>query len=99
MDTLFGEADRNFHMQQVENIRSEYWISAPKGAHLEKDESTRDHYKYWFSIPLFSLDFNYVVVYESLSCGSLCGYRAYMVYHRIGEREWEEYKTLHAIAY
>jgi len=83
-DTIFKQEDRNFLFLQFNAIKDTIWHDS-----FSKSELTKQFlYARYYSIPLFSLDRNYVIIYREYYCGSECAYGGIYVYRRIDKNNW-----------
>ena len=88
-DTIFKKPDRTYLIQQFVSIKDSIWhLKFSKSKLLKKKNQKRPNY-YSFSIPLFSINKQYVIVRKSYHCGSLCAYRGYYIYKKINNHKWK----------
>jgi len=85
-DTIFKQEDRDFIFLQFTSMKDSIWHSSFSNSELVTTKEL--NYVRYYSIPLFSLDRNYVIIYRSYHCGSLCAYGGYYVYRRIDKNNW-----------
>jgi len=88
-DTIFNQRDRDFIFQQFIAIKDSIWhrgFSNSKLLTIQKQEPQNKHY---YSVPLFSLDKDYVIINKHYHCGNECAYGGYYVYKRIGTKKWK----------
>ena len=88
-DTIFKTADRKYLVQQYFAIKDTIWHNGFKNSKLTKNKSQVRPNRYYYSVPLFSVDKNYVVVRKTYYCGSLCAYFGYYIYRKIDKDNWE----------
>jgi hypothetical protein len=89
VDTMFKQEDRAFIFNQFTSIKDSIWHDPFCHSKLLKDKNQKRPNRYYYSIPLFSIDNNYVVIAMSYYCGSLCAYGGYYIYKKIGKNRWE----------
>ncbi len=87
LDTVFPLIDKVNVYQQLKAAKDSLWHDGFEHIRLVKNAGIRLN-TYYYSLPLFSLDRNYVVIHKSYYCGELCGYFGYYIYRRKGEG-WE----------
>lgn len=95
VDTMFKQADRAFLFQQFISIKDTIWQKSFSNSKLLKDKDQKRPNRYYYSIPLFSIDRKYVIVRKAYYCGSLCAYGGYYIYKRIGKNKWEYVVSVH----
>ena len=88
-DTIFKTADRKYLLQQYFAINDTIWHNGFKNSKLTKNKNQVRHNRYYYSVPLFSVDKNYVVVRKTYYCGSLCAYFGYYIYRKKDKDNWE----------
>lgn len=88
-DTIFKTVDRAFLLQQYFSIKDSIWHNRFKNSKLTKNKRQIKPNRYYYSVPLFSVDKNYVVVRKTYYCGSLCAYFGYYIYRKIDKVSWE----------
>ncbi|MBW6483994.1 MAG: hypothetical protein K0B10_13160 [Vicingaceae bacterium] len=94
LDTILTKGD-------IEFIQSQY--RGHNTANKWKIKLTKTFYKrllfgknrtYYYTIPVFSLDKNYVLFKKVYYCGPICGEGKIILYKRISDNNWIEYKVL-----
>ncbi len=88
-DTLFKQDDRDFLYNQFLAIKDSVWHSKFSNSKLLTNKEQKKPNRYYYSIPLFSVDKNMVIVRRTYYCGNLCAYGGYYVYRRLGNNKWE----------
>jgi hypothetical protein len=88
-DTIFSAADRRYLLKQYFSIKDTIWHKGFKKSKLTKNKRQVRPNRYYYSIPLFSLDKNYVVIRKTYYCGSLCAYFGYYIYRKTDKDHWE----------
>jgi hypothetical protein len=88
-DTIFNTADRKYLLQQYFAIKDTIWHNRFKNSKLTKNKNQVRPNRYYYSVPLFSVDKNHVVVSKIYYCGSLCAYFGYYIYRKIDKDNWE----------
>jgi len=83
-DTIFKKEDRDFLFLQFNSIKDTIWHDNFSQSELTQ-KALNAHF---YSIPLFSLDRNYVIISKEYYCGSECAYGGIFVYRRINENIW-----------
>ncbi|MBY0478542.1 MAG: hypothetical protein K2Q24_12915 [Chitinophagaceae bacterium] len=88
LDTIFTAEDKEFFFQQFRSQLDSQWQHSFKKAKQRIVVGSKP--KKWrrYSLPLFSIDKNYVILMEDYLCGHLCGYRSINVYKRTKDG-WE----------
>ncbi len=94
MDTIFSLQDQQFIFKQFTSIKEKSWHESFQNSKLwdgkEQEHTNRNYY----SIPLFSLDKKYVLIYKEYYCGNVCGYLGYYIYRRIDKNKWKGVRAL-----
>ena len=88
-DTIFNQQDRNFIYQQFTAIKDSIWHQSFSNSKLLADQKQKRPNRYYYSIPLFSLNKNYVIINKAYYCGDECAYGGHYVYKRIGTKKWK----------
>lgn len=88
-DTLFKQDDRDFIFSQFTGIKDSIWDTQFSEAKLLKSKNQKRPNRYYYSIPLFSLDKKYVIIQMEYYSGSLCAHGGYYVYRRLDNNGWE----------
>ena len=92
-DTIFKEQDRDFLFLQFVAIKDTIWYNTFSESELvTREEKLYIHY---FSIPLFSIDKNYVIIELYYYCGTECAWGGYYVYRRLDNNNWKYITTVH----
>jgi hypothetical protein len=94
VDTLFGNEDREFHNQQFHAIHDTVWHDKFKKSKLLKRKHQAVPNRWYYSIPLFSLDRKYVIVHRVYYCGTLCAHGMCYVYERRDDGSWEPIRVV-----
>ena len=89
IDTIFKPADRSFILQQFTSIKDTIWHSKFPNSKLLTNQKQKRPNRYYFSIPLFSINRNYVIVQREYYCGSLCAYGGIYIYKKITDKKWQ----------
>ena len=94
-DTIFKEQDRDFLFLQFVAIKDTIWHNSFSESELVSrgEEKVDIHY---FSIPLFSIDKNYVIIERFYYCGTECAYGGYYVYKRLDNNNWKYITIVHS---
>ncbi len=92
-DTLFKKEDKNFIFEQFKAIKDSIWHEKFTESKLIKNKNNSN--RYYYSIPLFSIDRKYVVIHRQFYCGNLCAYGGYYLYRKIDDDVWEYVATIH----
>lgn len=87
-DTIFQQQDRDYLFRQFSGIKDSVWHHSFSQSKLLTNSKQIRPNRYFYSIPLFSLDKNYVIVQRVYYCGDVCAYGGYYVYRRIGKDGW-----------
>jgi len=88
-DTIFNQQDRDFIFQQFIAIKDSIWHTSFSNSKLLINQKQKRFNRHYYSIPLFSLDKEYVIIDKYYLCGTACAYGGYYVYKRIGKKKWE----------
>ena len=88
-DTIFKQKDRDFLFQQFAAIKDTIWHDRFSKSKLLSNKKQKRPNRYYYSIPLFSLDKKYVIIHRQYYCGNLCAHGGYYVYRRLGNNKWE----------
>jgi hypothetical protein len=88
-DTIFNTSDSEFLLQQFLAIKDSVWHNRFQNSKLLKSKNQLIPNRYYYSIPLFSIDKKYVLVHKIYYCGRLCGYLGYYIYKKISNSRWE----------
>jgi hypothetical protein len=88
-DTIFRSADRIFLFQQFIAIKDTIWHEGFSNSKLIKNKNQKRPNRYYYSVPLFSLDKNYVIIRRQYYCGSLCAYGGFYIYKKINKGKWK----------
>lgn len=97
IDTIFKQEDRDFLFQQFVSIRDTVWHHRFRNSSLITNWHQKHTNLFYYSIPLFSLDRNYVLIKKHYTCGNLCGKGCINVYQRIGKNKWKCITQLNCI--
>jgi hypothetical protein len=89
LDTIFKQIDRTFIYKQFTAIKDTIWHEKFSKSKLLTGQKQRRTNKYYYSIPLFSMDKKYVIIYRKYYCGDECAYGGYYVYRRLEPNKWE----------
>ncbi len=96
IDTLFGNEDKEFHRQQSLAIKDSLWHGKFKRSKLLRRKKQVIPNRWYYSIPLFSLDRKYVVVQRVYYCGSLCAHGGCYIYKRRNDGSWEGVRAVYS---
>ena len=88
IDSLLNEDDRKFMFAQFKNLKDTIWHQPFCKTKLTSKRQ-RNPDKYYFSVPIFSIDKKVVVIYFSNYCGDLCGFGGYYIYKKTTKNKWE----------
>ncbi len=92
-DTIFHLVDRDFILEQWKSIKDTLWHGKFSKSALITNKDQRRANRYYYSIPLFSKDKNYVIVRRTYYCGNTCAYGGFYIYRKLDEG----WKFLYAI--
>jgi len=80
LDTLFTQSERDYFIQQFFAIKDSVWHKGMDGKKMipikKKDYSDVNYY----SVPIFSRNKEYVLIYKVYTCGYGCAYGKYYLY-------------------
>ena len=88
-DTIFKQQDRDFIFKQFTAIKDTVWHDKFSKSKLLTNKKQKRPDRYYYSIPLFSVDRKYVIIHRIYHCGSLCAHGGYYVYRRLENNKWE----------
>lgn len=88
-DTIFKAADRAYLIQQYFAIKDSVWHTPFHHSRLTRNNRQFRPNRYYYSMPLFSVDHQYVIVQKTYYCGRLCAVFGYFVYRKIDPNHWE----------
>lgn len=94
LDTIFKDEDKKFLLEQFESCRDSTWQNKIPNATITSRKNKKRPDRYYYSIPLFSIDKKYVIVKRTYYCGSLCAHGGYFIYKRLSEDNWEFVKIV-----
>ncbi len=84
LDTIFSKNDREFLIEQKNSINQIEWLSDFENGNISKRRTKR----YIYSIPLFSKDQNFVLIYKEYWTGRENAKGCYYLYKK-NEVSWE----------
>lgn len=88
MDSIFTQQDRDFLFKQFKAIKDTIWHKSFSNSKLLSNKKQKRPNNYYYSIPLFSVDKNYVIIHRQFYCGSSCAYGGYYLYRRLDKDHW-----------
>ncbi|MES2139972.1 MAG: hypothetical protein V4511_09705 [Bacteroidota bacterium] len=88
IDSLLNENDRKFMLEQYKKFKDTVWHQPFTGTRLESKKQKKTD-RYYFSIPIFSVDKQVVIIYFSNYCGDLCGFGGYYIYKKTVTNKWK----------
>ena len=88
-DTIFNQLDRDFIFKQFTEIKDTIWHEKFSKSKLLTHKKQNRPNRNYYSIPLFSADKKYVIVYRKYYCGNECAISSYYVYRRLDKNKWE----------
>ncbi|WP_156032840.1 hypothetical protein [Prevotella sp. 10(H)] len=80
LDTLFNQEERNFFYEQYISIKDSVWHQGMSGKKMISAKKKDDTNVNYYSIPLFSRNKEYVLIYKVYICGYECSYGKYYLY-------------------
>ncbi len=95
-DLLLQQQDREFIFKQFTEIKDTIWHKPFSNSKLLINKDQKKPNRYYYSIPLFSVDKKYVIIHRQYYCGNLCAYGGYYVYQRLDEKKWEYVTAVHS---
>lgn len=87
LDEIFMQANREFYFNQNVAIKDTIWHQRFDKSRLIKNKICPN--RYYYSIPLFSLDKKIVIINKIYYCGSECAYGGYYIYKKVDNDKWE----------
>lgn len=94
-DTLFKQQDREFLFKQFTAIKKNIWYFKFSKSKLLISKKQKKTNRYYYSIPLFSVDKNYVIIERIYYCGDQCAHGGYFIYRRLDKKKWEYVTVVH----
>ena len=94
LDTIFRNEDRRYLFEQFKSCKDSTWKNKIPKAAITSRKNKRRPNRYYYSIPLFSKDKNYVIIKREYYCGSLCAHGGYFIYKRLDKNSWELMKIV-----
>ncbi|MBI3234225.1 MAG: hypothetical protein HYZ42_09320 [Bacteroidetes bacterium] len=93
IEEAFSKNDTSFLFQQIFSQVDTLWRHSFSNSklikQLRKNRQPRRPNRYYLSLPLFSMDKNFVIISVSYICGRLCGHGGYKVYKRVSYNNWK----------
>lgn len=89
LDTLFTEADKNFIFDQYTSIKASVWEKNIGGKRIKNSDLEEGDEINMYSIPLFTKDKEFALIYKVFYCGYECAYGKYYLYKLIGKKKWK----------
>lgn len=89
LDTLFTDVDKDFLFDQYNAIQIPVWKKNIGGKKIKKRELKEDDEINMYSIPLFTKDKEFVIIYKVFHCGYGCAFGKYYLYKLIGNKKWK----------
>lgn len=96
LDSIFTKEDKEYLFKQFLGQRDSIWrqkFDRSKLSHVKKQHKPNRHS---LSLPLFSANNKYVIIWETYHCGRLCGHGAVKVYRRNHSDTWEYVGSVNA---
>jgi len=99
LDTIFTKADADFFIKQIRFQKANAWhlrlgnVKLIKYVSSDEVRWNREAF-YYFSLPLFSVDMQYVIIDKSCYCGLDCGYGNYFLYRRQSAKSWKKVNAI-----
>ena len=90
IDSIFSKEDKAFFFDQFKNIKTNTW---PEKDGLPKGKETEKGYGTFISIPIFSQNRQFVIVYVYHFCGQNCGRFSIPIYKKT-EGTWKFYRQI-----
>ncbi len=98
LEEYFNVLDANYFVDQIKRQRKYKWNLKLEEIILfdtiQLVDNRVDKVLFSYSLPLFSVDNNYVIIIEAFYCGLLCGGGVYNVYQRLSDNSWKKIKQL-----
>jgi hypothetical protein len=88
-DTLFKKSDRDFFVIQFASIKESNWKKKFAKSKMISCKKQKRPNRYYYSIPLFSVDRSLVIVKKVYYCGDQCAHGGYDIYRRVRGNKWE----------
>lgn len=88
-DTIFKQQDRDFLFIQFAAIKDTIWHDKFSKSKLLTSKKQKRPNRYYYSIPLFSVDKKYVIIHRQYYCGDEYAHDGYYVYRRLDNNKWE----------
>ena len=87
IDSLLNETYRKFMSEQFKSFKDTIWHQPFSGTRLESKKQKKPD-RYYFSLPVFSVDKTVAIIYFSNYCGELCGFGGYYIYKKKTDNKW-----------
>jgi len=88
IDTIFNAADKDFLKNQFNGSKAKIWQTKFKHSILAKNENETEENRYYYSIPLFSVDRKHVLVKKKYYNKNHC-YYGYCIYRKNEKGNWD----------
>ncbi len=88
LDSILSLKDKEFIIRQSNSYITNEWTFD-----IESDIIEKENYKYYYTLPLFSLDKQYAILKEVYYCGQTCGEERTILYQHTN-KGWIWYKWL-----
>ncbi len=88
LDTIFNAADKQFLTEQFNGRKEKIWQTKFKHSILARNENETEVNRYYYSIPLFSVDRKHVVIKKKYYSKDHC-YSGYCMYRKNENGNWE----------
>jgi len=92
IDSIFPESEQNFINSQFLSIKDSVWSHRILRAKWQEGKIFNN--TYYYSIPLFSSDGQYVFIRKAFLCPGLCGYGGTYLYKKTGKNNWKLYRQM-----
>jgi hypothetical protein len=94
LDTIFTKEDIEFIQSQFNGHRTDNKWKIKLSKTFYKRCTFKKTRTYFYTIPVFSLDKKFVIFSKYYYCGSLCAEGEIIIYKRISDKKWIEFKVL-----
>ena len=93
-DTIFNKADREYILRQYSSIKDSIWRNSFASGNFINCLNQKRPNRYYYSIPLFSIDKSFVIVSRTYVCGNECAHGGYYIYRKRQSGKWEYVTTV-----
>ena len=93
IDTTFKQVDKDFIFKQFVTVKDSIWRHGFPYSKLISAKKQKRARRYYYTIPLFSVDKQTVIIMKEFYCGDLCAYGGTYIYKKSGDK-WKLFAAL-----